>query len=120
MSGTLPQYRPGNKPLFIGGIAVPKYDKYDRPVMRYVLKPGGTYVNGRCTDYQVLDYQAQVHVLDYRPQEHRPSKHSGGRTFARDARQRRHAANQRARLVQAVKSQTIDMNLYYRHMSATG
>jgi hypothetical protein len=111
MSGALAQHRPASRPLVSPtGLPVLKFDKHGRPTRRHVLKPGGTYVNGRCVDWQVLEYFATRHVLDYRPQQHRPSKHARGRMRPRTAKEQRRAERLSARAMQASKSMTIDVN----------
>ena len=110
MSGPLAQYRTPSKPLVIGGQPVLKFDKHGKPEWKYVLKPGGTYVNGRCVDYQVLRYVATRHVLDYTPEHHWPSKHARGRVRPRTNAERQRAQRLRARFTQVSKSMTVDSN----------
>lgn len=116
MSGTLPQYRPGNKPLFIGGQAVyrtpdgnlsPLLDSHN---IKRTLRPGGTWKNGRCVEYTVQLDLRQVHVLDYTPEYHRPSKHARGRIRPRTKAERTRARNLQARFTQISKSHTVDHN----------
>lgn len=108
MSGALAQHRPANKPMEIGGVPVLKFDKYGKPVMKHVLKPGGTYVNGRCVDYQVLRYVATRHENVPPVEQNRPSKHAKGRIRPRTAAERTRFRRLASRAVQAQKSLTVD------------
>lgn len=108
MSGALAQHRPANKPMEIGGVPVLKFDKYGKPVMKHVLKPGGTYANGRCTDYQVLTYVATRHENVPAVEQNRPSKHARGRTRPRTPAEQKKTSALLARFAQISKSHTID------------
>jgi hypothetical protein len=110
MSGPLAQHRPGNRPLVIDGIPVLKFDNRGEPVWKHVLKPGGTYVKGRCVDYQVLRYVATRHVLTYITPADRPSKHAKGRIRPRTKAEQTRARNLQARFVQISKTMTVDHN----------
>lgn len=110
MSGALAQHRPANKPMSIGGVPVLKFDNRGEPVWKHVLKPGGTYVNGRCVDYQVLRYVATRHENVLPVEQNRPSKNARGRIRPRTAKEQRRHARLAARATQASKSMTIDVN----------
>ena len=116
MSGPHAQYRTPSRPLIFNGVPVLKFDKHDRPDMRYVLQPGGTYVKGRCVDYQVLSYVATRHVLDYRPQPVVIGKHAGGRTKPANAARRAKLKSFNQRLVQLQKTMTIDASKLHMMM----
>jgi hypothetical protein len=108
MTGAHVSHRVANKPLVIGGIAIPKVDGNGNTVMRWVSKPVGIYDNGRCTDW--VHYQEPVtrHVLDYRPAPAWPGKHAGGRTRKLDGKNRVRLGHMRRRSAQASKSAVID------------
>ena len=108
MSGALAQHRPSNIPLVIGGVPVLKTDNRGEYVWKHVLKPGGTYVNGRCTDYQVLTYVATRHVLTPVIEPNRPSKHAAGRTRPRTGKEQAKVARATRRITQLRKSMTVD------------
>jgi hypothetical protein len=112
MSGPHSQHRTPNKPLIIGGVPVPKFqrraDGMIEPVWKYYARPGGTYVRGRCVDYETGRYIATRHVLDYRPQPVIPGKHARGRTKPLSRADRASRDRDRARTIQAMKSATID------------
>jgi len=80
------------------------------PVWKYYAKPGGTYVKGRCVDYETGRYIATRHVLDYTPEHHFPSKHARGRVRPRTNAERQRAQRLRARFTQVSKSMTADSN----------
>ena len=112
MSGPHSQHRTPNRPLIIAGVPVLKFqqraDGTLEPVWKYYAKPGGTYVNGRCVDYETGRYIATRHVLDYRPEPVVVSKHRAGRAKPLTRAQRTRASRDRARLAQDQKSATID------------
>jgi hypothetical protein len=114
MSGPHSQHRTPNRPLIIGGVPVLKFqrraDGTIEPVWKYYAKPGGTYVKGRCVDYETGRYVATRHVLDYRPQPVVVSKHARGRTKPLSRAERASRDREYARLVQARKSLQLDRN----------
>lgn len=103
MSGAISQHRPGNRPLIVDGQPVIKLDRHGRPVMKHRLIPGPVSANGRPTEYQIFEYPATMHVLDYAPEYHRPSKHARGRIRPRTRAEQRRAENLQARFVRASK-----------------
>lgn len=109
MSGTLPQYRPANRPLYIDGTPVYKFDKYGQPVMRSVVRPGGVWKNGRCVEWLVSSELVVRHVLSYIEPAERPSKHARGRIRPRTRAEQRRAERLVARATQVRKSLTIDL-----------
>lgn len=108
MSGALAQHRPANKPMEIGGVPVLKFDKYGKPVMKHVLRPGGVYKDGRPTEYQVLRYVATRHENVLPVEQNRPSKHARARMRPRTADEQRRYDRAMARAVQASKSMIVD------------
>lgn len=112
MSGALAQHRPANKPMEIGGVPVLKFDKYGKPVWKHVIKPGGIYKDGRCTEYQVLRYVAARHENVLPVEQNRPSKHARARMRPRSADEQRRYSRALGRAVQAGKSMTVDHNRY--------
>ena len=114
MSGPHSQHRTPSRPLIIGGVPVLKFqqraDGTLEPVWKYYAKPGGTYVKGRCVDYETGRYVATRHVLDYRPEPVVVSKHRAGRAKPLTRAQRAREARYLRQLTQASKSLTIDRN----------
>lgn len=116
MSGTLPQYRPGSKPLVIGGQVVyrtPNPDVFpviDGHNIKRTLRPGGLYKNGRCIEWTVQLDLRPVHVLSYTLPADRPSKHARGRIRPRTRAEQRRAENRIRRFTQISKTMTVDQN----------
>lgn len=110
MSGPLAAHRTGNRPLVIGGETFVKTDNHGNILTRWVTKPGGTYKDGRCIEWQHFEVPRLVHVLDYSPQPHRPSKHAAGRTRPRTPAERRRVAGLEARMTQFQKRFQLDLN----------
>lgn len=110
MSGTLPQYRPASRPLYIDGTPVYKFDKYGQPVMRSVVRPGGVWKNGRCTEWLVSSELVVRHEFVPRVEADRPSKHARGRMRPRTKAEQKRFRALHARIVQSRKSMTVDIN----------
>lgn len=108
MSGAHSQFRTPNRPLLNeAGNPVVKVDNYGRPVKRHRLIPGQLNEDGRPVEYQVFEYFATRHVLDYSPAPHYPSKNARGRMRPRTAAEQRRAASLQARFVRASKRVTV-------------
>ena len=107
MSGALSQYRTPSKPMVVGGQTVVKLDSEGRPVMKHKLIPGPVSKDGRPTGYQVLEYPATLHVLDYASEYHRPSKHARGRIRPRTPEEQRRARALQARFERASRKVTL-------------
>ena len=84
---------------------------------KYYAKPGGTYVNGRCVDYETGRYVATRHVLDYRPEPVRISKHAAGRTRKLDDRNKARLVRMRQRAAQASKTLSEDRRAMIEHLA---
>lgn len=110
MSGAHSQHRTGNRPLFIEGIPMYKLDKNGDIVTRWVTTPGGVYENGRCVEWNHEEVPVMMHVLDYSPEIHRPSKNARGRIRPRTPKQRRRVRNLQARATRISKRITLDAN----------
>lgn len=106
MSGTLPQYRPGNRPT--GHIKLDNYAGGE--IWKHRLVPSGFWANGRPREYLIAYEPVMAHVLDYSPQPHYPSKHARARIRPRTDKERRRMAAVNRRAIQASKSITVDIN----------
>lgn len=118
MSGAHSQHRTPNVEQVINGVPVIKFDSHGRPTRKHKLVPGQLNVDGRPAEYQVLEYFATRHVLDYRPAYHRPSKHAGGRTRPRTRAEQRTYRNRVRRLTQIRKTLTVDTNRLAAELAA--
>lgn len=111
MSGPLPAHRTPSRPLLgDSGEVVIKLDGRGRVVMRHVLKPGDTYKDGRCVDYQSYETPRTRHVLDWRPEHHQSGKHARGRMRPRTAAEQRRIERLQARADQIARSTTSAIN----------
>lgn len=117
MSGAHSQHRTPNRPLIIGGIAIPKVDKNGNPAMRWVSKPTGTYENGRCVEWTHTQEFVTRHVLDYRPAPVVVSKHAAGRTRKLDDRNKARLVRMRQRAAQAAKTLSEDRRAMIEHLA---